>query len=146
MAKSNGKNNTPQGKAERIFSLADSTLKEFKSLVDSADKISKGIDNRKKTNSEIAAKEAQAKTEYEKEKNRANEAMANIELEVEKARDSFAKGELQLSMVQGMVQMIVAEYDKLNNMSNDLFLGEEAMTCRNNIRNNILEMTKELLP
>ena len=146
MAKNNGKNDKPQEKAEKILSLVESTLKEFKSLTDSIEKVSKTIDNRKKALSEVAAKEASANTAYEKEKNRAKEAMANIELQVEKARDSFAKGDLQLSMVENMVQMIIAEYDKLNKMDEEVFIGEKASKCRDNIRRNILEMTKELLP
>lgn len=146
MANLNWKNNNEQGKAARLFSLADQTLKEFKSLMDSIEKVSKTVDNRKKTESEVAAKETKARTEYEKEVNRAKEEMAKIELQVEKARDSFAKGDLQLSMVENMVQMIIDEYNRLNNMDEEVFIGENASKCRDNIRRNVLDMTKELLP
>ena len=146
MAKSNGKSDMPQGKAERVLSLIESTLKDFKTLTDSMEKVGKTVDNRKKAMSEAAATETKANTEFEKEKNRAKEDMAKIELDFEKARDAFAKGDLQLSMVEKMVQMIIDEYDKLNKMDEEVFLGENASKCRDNIRNKILEMTKELLP
>jgi len=142
MAKHNG--DKPQGKEERIIDLVDSTLKEIKTLAESYEKISKTRDNRRKADSEIAAKEARSRTEYEKEKNRAKEEMARIELDIEKARYSFAKGDLHLSMIEKMVQETIAEYNRFNTMDEEEFLGEKASKCRDNIRRNIIEMMKLL--
>lgn len=146
MANANGgQNAVPQGKVDRILSLFGTAIKDLKIITDSYDSVTKSVDRRKTTDTDNAVKVSKAETDSKKEDNRHDEAKANIELEYKKIAEASANGELKWSMIQNMVQMLMAESNKINSMDDSVFLSEESRASRDDLHRTMIELSKEII-
>lgn len=146
MANANGgQNGVPQGKVDRILSLFGTAIKDLKIITDSYDSVTKSVDRRKTTDTDNAVKVSKAETDSKKEDNRHDEAKANIELEYKKIAEASANGELKWSMIQNMVQILMAESNKINSMDDSVFLSEESRSSRDDLHRTMIELSKEII-
>jgi len=145
---------TSQGNGDRIISLLGAAVEDLKyfidveklkSYTDAFDSVKQTMDRSKTSATDNAVKMSTVEEDAKKEKFRHDEAMANIELEYKKITDASAKGELQLSMVQGMVQSLVAESSRINSMDDSNFLTPQAQSRQENLHRTMIELSKELL-
>ena len=140
-----GQAGVSQGKADRILSLFGTAVKDLKIITDSVDSVNKTVDRRKTTDTDNAVKVSRAETDAKKEDNRHDEAKANIELEYQKLAEASASGELRWSMIQNMVQMLMAESNKINSMDDSVFLSEESRASRDELHRTMIELSKEII-
>lgn len=140
-----GQTGVSQGKADRILSLFGTAIKDLKIITDSVDSVNKTVDRRKTTETENAVKVSKAETEAKKEDYRHDEAKAKIELEYKKIAEASANGELKWSMIQNMVQMLMAESNKINGMDDSAFLSEESRASRDDLHRTMIELSKEII-
>ena len=146
MANANGgQNGVSQGKVDRILSLFGTAIKDLKIITDSYDSVTKSVARRKTTDTDNAVKVSKAETDSKKEDNRHDEAKANIELEYKKIAEASANGELKWSMFQDMVQMLMAESNKINSMDDSVFLSAESRFSRDDLHRTMIELTKEII-
>jgi len=146
MANANGgQNGVPQGKVDRMLSLFGTAIKDLKIITDSYDSVTKSVDRRKTTDTDNAVKVSKAETDSKKEDNRHDEAKANIELEYKKIAEASANGELKWSMFQNMVQMLMAESNKINSMDDSVFLSAESRFSRDALHRTMIELSKEII-
>ena len=146
MANANGgQNGVSQGKVDRILSLFGTAIKDLKIITDSYDSVTKSVARRKTTDTDNAVKVSKAETDSKKEDNRHDEAKANIELEYKKIAEASANGELKWSMFQDMVQMLMAESNKINSMDDSVFLSEESRSSRDDLHRTMIELSKEII-
>ena len=139
MANANGgQNRVPQGKVDRILSLIGTAIKDY-------DSVTRSVDRRKTTDTDNAVKVSKAETDSKKEDNRHDEAKANIELEYKKIAEASANGELKWSMIHNMVQMLMAESNKINSMDDSVFLSEESRSSREDLHRTMIELSKEII-
>ena len=132
-------------RANGILSLFGSGLKDLKSLTDSINNVGQTVNSIKSSKTDNAVKLSNAETDAKKEDNRHDEAMANLELEYKKLQEASEKGELKRSALSKMLDMFEKEYNKLVDLSVDLFLSEDARLCRENLRVTLIEITKEIM-
>lgn len=140
-----GENGVSQGKTERILFLFGTAVKDLRVITDSFDSVTKTVYRSKTTETDNAVKICKAEMEAKKEDNRHDEAMANIELEYKKIANAAENGELRWSMIQTMVQILVAESNKINTMDNLAFLTEESRASRDDLHRTMLELSKEII-
>ncbi len=146
MANNNdGQNGVSQGKFDRIITLFGTAIKDLKIITESVDSFNKTVDRRKTTDTDNAIKVSKAETDAKKEENRHDEAKANIELEYKKIEEASTNGELKLSMIQNMVQMLMSESNKINSMDDSMFLSEESRASRDDLHRTMLELSKEII-
>ena len=131
--------------AKRIQVLFGDAIRDIKIIADSINSVSNTVSNRKTIDTDNAVKLNKVETESQKEENRHSEAMANIELEYKKISEATTNGELKWSWVHEVFQMIKEEYSKLNNMDDTMFISEEAIKSRDNLRRTIVELYKETI-
>ena len=117
----------------------------MKIITDSVDSVNKTVDRRKTTDTDNAVKVSRAETDAKKEDNRHDEAKANIELEYQKLAEASANGELRWSMIQNMVQILMAESNKINGMDDSVFLSEESRASRDELHRTMIELSKEII-
>ncbi|WP_026527808.1 hypothetical protein [Butyrivibrio sp. VCD2006] len=134
-----------QGKANKILALLDAAVKDVKILTDTVDSVNKTLDRRRTTDTDNSVKVSKAETDAKKEDNRHEEAKANIELEYKKIAEATAKGELKWAMIQNIVQMLMDESNKINNMEDAVFLSEESRASRDDLHKTMLELSKEII-
>ena len=140
-----GKSEVSQGKVERVLSLLGTAIKDLKIITDAFDSVYKTVDQRNTTNTDNTIKVCNAKNDAKKEDNRHDEAMANIELAYQGIVEDSASGKLKWSMIQSMVQMLVAESNKINGMADSDFLSNESRVSRDELHRTMLELSKEIL-
>ena len=134
-----------QGNGEWILSLLRTAVEDVKYFTDAFDSVKQTKDRSKTTETDNAVKIRTVETDAKKEEFRHDEVMANIELEYKRITEASAKGEFQLSMVQGMVQSLVAESNRINSMDDSFFLTPEARSRQENLHRTMIELSKEIL-
>lgn len=141
-----GKQKGPsQGNGDRIISLLGTAVEDVKYFTDAFGSVKQTMDRSKTSETDNTVKIRTVETDAKKEEFRHDEAMANIELEYKRITDASAKGEFQLSMVQGMVQSLVAESNRINSMDDSNFLTPEARSRQENLHRTMIELSKEIL-
>ena len=139
-----GKSVATQG-IDSVVPLLGVAVDKLKVISDSIDSVSKTVDRRKTTDTDNAVKISKAETESKKEDNRHSEAMAKIELEYKTITEASANGELKMSMIQDMVQMIKKDADRLNGMEDAVILSDEARASRQDLYKIMLELSEKIL-
>lgn len=133
-----------QGSLEKLFSIVSICVQDFKGLTDSINSVGGTIDKRKSTDADNAVKIRNAENEVQKEGNRHDEEMARIELEYKKISDAKEKGELELSMIREIYQMILIDYKKIVEMDNDEYMRPEIQQARTELLKILKDLSVEI--
>ncbi len=128
-----------------IIPLLGTAVEHVKYFTDAFGSVKQTVDRSKTCETDNEVKIRTVETDAKKEEFRHIEAMANIDLEYKRITDASAKGEFQLSMVQGIVQSLVAASNRINSMDNSAFLTPEARSRQEDLNRTMIEISKELL-